>query len=386
MNGDYREGITQLFYKGIVKYSWKYYKGERKGSIIVREFGKVIGMKSWKSIMNPEEDDYVIECLDTGPVLTIRNAFTKKIVYRGDYTGEELMRNGYGFAYDSTSGKVISYGLYRMNELIKLKCEFFGNQMFEYSVDDDTGIIVPSDLRVLYIGGYRIDEDTLKVYRNGKGCCFDPNTGYMVMEGLWESDKLTKITKKPCGWEKMPIYEESLLNVINGTEPIADASVQVSQERIYEKLKMKYNNDNVSDNVFSFSSVPTRPKIPFSFSSNNETINGPPKPVFSFDNNYGSFFRSDHNLPLDSISGFHPGINISKIRRKESVGVPLGNSTPRVIFGNASTKPTFGNYGNGMTASFNSEIKANNNFTFGNTGAIFKGFGNSNNSQNNGVG
>ena len=110
-------GRCSLFYKGILKLSWKEVNGIRTDGFTVYEKGKALRSEDWNQLGGKEHR--CIENCKNGLELVIEG---DGVVYRGGFDDVELMRReGRGMEYDEKSGRVLRCGVWKNDELFQIE-------------------------------------------------------------------------------------------------------------------------------------------------------------------------------------------------------------------------------------------------------------------------
>ena len=191
---DVKSGRCSLFYKGILKLSWKEVNGVRIGGFIVYEKGKALRSEDWNGLGGKEHR--CIENSKHGLELVIEG---NGVVYRGGFDDVESMkREGRGMEYDEKSGRVLRCGLWKNDELFQIEKECESEEvMIEYAIEEGKENVSVLNRHPVYEGGYVFDEEIL---RHGYGCEIDVNTGIAVKEGVWERGELKESVELFDGW------------------------------------------------------------------------------------------------------------------------------------------------------------------------------------------
>ena len=192
-----KSGRCSLFYKGIVKMSWKEVEGKIVGGFTVYEKGKALRSEDWNGLGGTEHR--CIENCKNGLELVIEG---DGVVYRGGFDAVESMkREGRGIEYDEKSGRVLRCGVWKNDELFQIEREFESEDvMIEYAIDEGMENVSVLNRYPVYEGGYAFDEEKRVFLRNGYGCEIDINTGIAVREGTWERGVLKESVDLFDGW------------------------------------------------------------------------------------------------------------------------------------------------------------------------------------------
>ena len=190
-------GRCSLFYKGILKLSWKEVNGIRTDGFTVYEKGKALRSEDWNGLTG-KEHRYIENCRH-GLKLVIEG---NGVVYRGGFDDMELMkREGRGIEFDEKSGRILRCGVWKNDELFQISQEFESEEvMIEYAIEEEESNLNVLKRHPVYEGGYVFDEEKREVLRNGYGCEIDVNTGIAVREGKWERGLLINSTELFNGW------------------------------------------------------------------------------------------------------------------------------------------------------------------------------------------
>ncbi|OAO13065.1 hypothetical protein AV274_5282 [Blastocystis sp. ATCC 50177/Nand II] len=192
-----KSGRCSLFYKGIVKLSWKEVNGVRTGGFTVYEKGKALRSEDWNQLAGKEHR--CIENCKNGLELVIEG---DGVVYRGGFDDVESMkREGRGMEYDEKSGRVLRCGVWKNDELFQIEKECEDEEvMIEYTIDEGMENVSLLNRHPVYEGGFVFDEEKREVLRHGYGCEIDVNTGIAVREGTWERGELKESVELFDGW------------------------------------------------------------------------------------------------------------------------------------------------------------------------------------------
>ena len=194
---DVKSGRCSLFYKGILKLSWKEVNGVRIGGFIVYEKGKALRSEDWNGLGGKEHR--CIENSKHGLELVIEG---NGVVYRGGFDDVESMkREGRGMEFDEKSGRVLRCGVWKNDELFQIEKECESEEvMIEYAIEEGKENVSLLNRHPVYEGGYVFDEEKREVLRNGYGCEIDVSTGIAVREGTWERGELKESVELFDGW------------------------------------------------------------------------------------------------------------------------------------------------------------------------------------------
>ena len=192
-----RSGRCSLFYKGILKLSWKEVNGVRVGGFTVYEKGKALRSEDWKGLAGKEHRS--IENCKNGLELVIEG---NGVVYRGGFDDVESMkREGRGMEFDEKSGRVLRCGVWKNDELFQIEKECESDEvMIEYAIEEGMENVSLLNRHPVYEGGYVFDEEKREVLRHGEGCEIEGGVG--VKEGVWERGELKESVELFDGWYK----------------------------------------------------------------------------------------------------------------------------------------------------------------------------------------
>ena len=192
-----KNGRCSLFYKGIVKLSWKEVNGVKVSGFTVYEKGKALRSEDWNGLGRKEHRR--IENCKKGLELVVKG---NGVVYRGGYDDVESMkREGRGMEFDEKSGRVLRCGVWKNDELFQMEKECESEDvMIEYAIEEGKENVSLLNRHPVYEGGYVFDEEKREVLRNGYGCEIDVNTGIAVREGTWERGVLKESVDLFDGW------------------------------------------------------------------------------------------------------------------------------------------------------------------------------------------
>ena len=114
-----KSGRCSLFYKGILKLSWKEVNGVRTGGFTLYEKGKALRSEDWNGLGGKEHR--CIENCKNGLELVVEG---NGVVYRGGFDDVESMkREGRGMEFDEKSGRVLRCGVWKNDELFQIEKE-----------------------------------------------------------------------------------------------------------------------------------------------------------------------------------------------------------------------------------------------------------------------
>ena len=188
-------GRCSLFYKGILKLSWKEVNGIRVGGFTLYEKGKALRSEDWNGLTGKEHRS-IENCKNGLELVVIENG----VVYRGGFDNVESMkREGRGMEFDEKSGRVLRCGVWKNDELFQIEKECESEEvMIEYAIEEGTSNLNVLNRHPVYEGGYVFDEEKREVLRNGCGC--EIEGGVAVREGVWERGVLKESTELFEGW------------------------------------------------------------------------------------------------------------------------------------------------------------------------------------------
>ena len=188
-------GRCSLFYKGILKLSWKEVNGVRVGGFTLYEKGKALRSQDWNQLGGKEHR--CIENSKNGLELVIEG---NGVVYRGGFDDVESMkREGRGMEFDEESGRVLRCGVWKNDELFQITQEFESEEvMIEYEIEEGMENVSLLNRHPVYEGGYVFDEEKREVLRHGYGC--EIEGGVAVREGVWERGELKESVELFDGW------------------------------------------------------------------------------------------------------------------------------------------------------------------------------------------
>ena len=188
-------GRCSLFYKGILKLSWKEVNGIRVGGFTLYEKGKALRSEDWNGLTGKEHRS-IENCKNGLELVVIENG----VVYRGGFDNVESMkREGRGMEFDEKSGRVLRCGVWKNDELFQIEKECESKEvMIEYAIEERKPNLHLLNRHPVYEGGYVFDEEKREVLRNGCGC--EIEGGVAVREGTWERGELKESTELFEGW------------------------------------------------------------------------------------------------------------------------------------------------------------------------------------------
>lgn len=208
-----KDGKAQLFDNGVISMSCMFENGLQKGNITTYKNGVADAIRSWDRIV-ADLEDRCIENRKCGLLMVIRDNETDQIVYEGSYDNE-MQKNGYGFEFDTQTGKRIHYGYFENDEMIQLIYEFNDDQMTEYKVIDKESNILPYQRRPVYMGGYLFIEEEQRVVRHGDGVEINYLSGIAEYVGVWIKGAKKNDTHLHDGWYKKAESEVSLKLIVD---------------------------------------------------------------------------------------------------------------------------------------------------------------------------
>ena len=171
-------GEAVLLKEGIIQMSWRMVRGKREGDVTIYEDGVASKKRKWDDLMETNNDGITREIVNSESgkeIMVIRMKGSGTMIYRGGYNKTTLNKEGYGIEYDEESSVEKFAGYYRNNNLVHYYQQFKKNkdgklQMHEYDGDENVdNVHDSSNLRTIYIGGYRFDEMKEKIIRCGCG-------------------------------------------------------------------------------------------------------------------------------------------------------------------------------------------------------------------------
>ena len=225
-------GRCSLFYKGILKLSWKEVNGVRVGGFTLYEKGKALRSEDWNGLGGKEHR--CIENCKNGLDLMIEG---NGVVYRGGFDAVESMkREGRGMEFDEESGRVLRCGVWKNDELFQIEKECESEEvMIEYTIDEEMENVSLLNRHPVYEGGYVFDEEKRVFLRNGYGCEIDVNTGMAVREGTWERGVLKESVGLYDGWYVKRKGNEVLKEVHNEVK-VEDLRVEIHSWNEWESI------------------------------------------------------------------------------------------------------------------------------------------------------
>ena len=188
-------GRCSLFYKGILKLSWKEVNGIRTDGFTVYEKGKALRSEDWNGLTG-KEHRYIENCRHGLELVVEGNG----VVYRGGFDDVESMkREGRGMEFDEKSGRVLRCGVWKNDELFQIEKECEDEEvMIEYAIEEGRSNLNVLNRHPVYEGGYVFDEEKRELLRNGEGCEIEGGVG--VKEGKWERGELKESVVLFDGW------------------------------------------------------------------------------------------------------------------------------------------------------------------------------------------
>lgn len=236
-NGEYN-GDSQLFDRGMIKMRWSWNNGVHEGSLTHYNRGKVAFVETWDSFESNCPKRRIIENSDKGVQMKIIDIETDQVVYEGGYDPTTWNRKGYGYEFDNVNGKLVRCGFYEKDELMQILCEIEGDHMIRYAVEEGVSNIDILNRHVVYDGEFLFDRTNKKIYRHGKGCLIDSNTGMVIWEGQWDHNKQMEGCHLCCGWYEEIENTESFALIPRGGNPIQqDIKVTVHNEHSLSQLR-----------------------------------------------------------------------------------------------------------------------------------------------------
>ena len=192
-----KNGRCSLFYKGIVKLSWKEVNGVKVSGFTVYEKGKALRSEDWNGL-GGKEHRCIENCKNELKLVIDGNG----VVYRGGFDAVESMkREGKGMEFDEKSGRVLRCGVWKNDELFQIEKECESEEvMIEYTIEEGMENVGLLNRHPVYEGGYVFDEEKRELLRNGYGCEIDVNTGMAMKEGAWKRGVLKESVDLFDGW------------------------------------------------------------------------------------------------------------------------------------------------------------------------------------------
>ena len=251
------EGLVQLYRFGLLLYSWSVHDGKPEGDLTVYDNGMAVQTVNWSYYLK-NDDKRCVQFSPNGSVLVIFDRSTKKMIYRGDYEREGLIRSGLGIVCNKDTEKEELYGYFEEDRMVHIKQRFLGDgNMVEYDDNKEDNTALESQ-RPVYYGGYAFDREKEVFVRHGKGRLFHIFTGMMQYEGTWnmgkENEKGTKYTDGKNEWR---INNYSLRELV---DKVANNAVKVDNSTSLETLSCSVSDLHICHSYrnsayFSFSSL-----------------------------------------------------------------------------------------------------------------------------------
>ena len=226
-------GRCSLFYKGILKLSWKEVNGTRTDGFTVYEKGKALRSEDWNGLTGKEHRS--IENCKNGLELVIEG---NGVVYRGGFDDVESMkREGRGMEFDEKSGRVLRCGVWKNDELFQMEKECESEDvMIEYAIEEGMENVSLLNRHPVYEGGYVFDEEKRELLRNGYGC--EIGGGVAVREGTWERGELKESVGLYDGWYVKRKGNEVLKEVHNEVK-VEDLRVEIHNWNEWEGVNKR---------------------------------------------------------------------------------------------------------------------------------------------------
>ena len=226
-------GRCSLFYKGILKLSWKEVNGVRVGGFTLYEKGKALRSQDWNQLGGKEHR--CIENSKNGLELVIEG---NGVVYRGGFDDVESMkREGRGMEFDEKSGRVLRCGVWKNDELFQMEKECESEDvMIEYAIEEGMENVSLLNRHPVYEGGYVFDEEKKEVLRHGYGC--EIEGGVAVREGTWERGVLKESVGLYDGWYVKRKGNEVLKEVHNEVK-VEDLRVEIHNWNEWENVNKR---------------------------------------------------------------------------------------------------------------------------------------------------
>ena len=227
-----KEGQCQLFYKGIIRLSWREKDGVRIGGCTMYQNGIATQIVLFEGLSG-KEHRYIVNG-ESSMELVIEVGESNKVVYRGGFDSVDLMkREGRGMEFDETSGRVLRCGVWKNDELFQItqECES-EDVMIEYEIEDGKSNVSLLNRHPVYRGGYVFDEEKRAVLRNGEGYELSTESGFCERRGEWRNGTLEKVKLLHQGWYTRGVNDHSLRSVL-----IDSYVVVVHNAQEWESLK-----------------------------------------------------------------------------------------------------------------------------------------------------
>ena len=238
-----KSGRCSLFYKGILKLSWKEVDGVRTGGFTLYEKGKALRSEDWNGLGGKEHR--CIENCKNGLELMIEG---DGVVYRGGFDDVESMkREGRGMEFDERSGRVLRCGLWKNDELFQIEKECESEEvMIEYATEEGMENVSLLNRHPVYEGGYVLDEEKREVLRHGYGC--EIEGGVAVREGTWERGELKESVDLFDGWYVKVEEKEVLKEVHDEVLKVDDLRVEIHNWNEWENVSRRVTELVISAN------------------------------------------------------------------------------------------------------------------------------------------
>ena len=184
-------GIAQLYEDGMLQLSWRMVNGKRDGVLTIYKDGMFSRMTRWKDLdqaLNNGRIREVVNDEDGDQWMVEKVVESGIVVFRGEYDKKTLSKEGYGVEYDEESGDVKSAGYYRDDKLVHICQKFVKDtngeiRMREFDGDEDVDNVKSNaDLVLVYVGGYRFDENMCEFVRCGSGMIMENGACTCIVE------------------------------------------------------------------------------------------------------------------------------------------------------------------------------------------------------------
>lgn len=232
-------GRCQLFKDGILEQSWMQEDGQYIGGFTVYDEGKAVYYQQWANAFGLKEIR-TIENDKNNLMLVIRDSNTCEVLYRGEFRKEDMTREGKGIEYDG-KGNPLHYGVFHNDTLFQILQRFEKDVMVTYAVEEGVSNLHLKDRHPVYRGGFLFDETTSLFLPHGQGRAFDPSSGMMISEGVWEKGDAKEQQALHGGWYAAGMEEPCLLALIHASAADVDAPAEQVQEQEQEAEECSFS-------------------------------------------------------------------------------------------------------------------------------------------------
>ena len=219
------KGDCCLYRNGLLKMIWKEDDdGNRMGEFVSFDKGLLSFVQSFDNLLNGNEWIRMIND-KRGELMEIWKGDI--VIYRGGFN-KEFGREGIGIVYNEENGEIEYEGLFKNNELNRIRKIFEGNEMTEFA--DNSNLDVSRRIPI-YVGGYTVDENDGSFKRDGLGYLISGSSRGAFRECVYENGKEVRGIDLFDGW-----YHK------NSNHPAPIQRYPVYTPTPFYKIRMKIDN------------------------------------------------------------------------------------------------------------------------------------------------